>query len=126
MKGACDSEGILGLGLVGEWFRILSGRFEGVDDATENLTSPGRSTDSFHILTTLIPCPDPNHIVRCKSDRPVVPEIPRGSGLDRDEPIREIKRGIERKTSEFRITIGENGVDHVGVFWIDDLFAPHP
>lgn len=123
MERACDSEGILGLGHAREWLRVLSGGFEGVDDPTENLTSPGRSTDPFHVLTTLIPRPDPNHIVRCESDRPIIPEIPRGSRLDRDEPIREIEGRIQRETSEFRIAIGENGVDHVGVFGIDDGLA---
>jgi|GEM_PF-6865413 len=123
MERTCNSEIILGLGHRILWFRILSGGFESVDDTAENLSSTGCTTDPFHILTTLITRPNSDHIVRSKPDRPIVPEIPRSSGLDCDDPVAEIKWGIEWESGEFRVAIGEDGVDHIGVLGIDDFFA---
>lgn len=104
--------------LVVYWLILVLLRLEKVDNFPKNPARSRRSTDSLHIFSIFIADPDRDQIVLCEADRPVITEISRCPSLYEDETIWKIQNRIDRKTSDFRVSIGENRYDHIDILRI--------
>ena len=97
--------------------------FECIDDTSENLSGSRRSCYAFHILPALVSGPHTYHVMVREPDRPIIPEVPRCTSLDRYIPVSEIERGIEGKVPDFRIPVREYRHDHISVFLVYLLYT---
>lgn len=93
-------------------------QFQEIHDTSEYFSCSGRTTHSFHIFSTLISCPYTYEIVVSESESPVITEISRCPRLHEDISIFEIECRVYREATEFRISIGEYGDDHISIFRI--------